>query len=72
MLGSFTILDFDDHHGEPDTVYVEGMTGGLYLDKPEEVKPFRFQYERLQEQSLNEDRTRDLMSSCAKEYARER
>lgn len=72
MLGSFTILDFDDQYGEPDTVYVEGMTGGLYLDKPEEVKPFRFQYERLQEQSLSEDRTRDLMSSCAKEYSRER
>lgn len=70
MLGSFTILEFPNN-GEPDTVYVEELTGALYLDKAEEVAAYHYQFERLLEHALDEDQTRDLMTTCAKEYERE-
>src|ERR1700754_3235606 len=41
--GSFTILDFPKERGrdpEPSTVYTDGPTGALYLDKPREVHSY--------------------------------
>jgi transcriptional regulator with XRE-family HTH domain len=41
VAGGFVLLDFPQGNGrgqvEPSTVYAESITGGLYLDKPDEV-----------------------------------
>lgn len=56
--GAFTLLRFP----EPDlsdVVYVEQLTGALYLDKRDEVAQYDGVLRRLQEHSLSPGRTRD-------------
>lgn len=56
--GAFTMLRFPEPE-IPDVVYLEQLTGSLYLDKPEEVAEYAKVMERLFESSLCPARTRE-------------
>ncbi|HEX6074115.1 MAG TPA: helix-turn-helix transcriptional regulator [Micromonosporaceae bacterium] len=68
--GPFVILGFPQTtrsgFSEPDTVYIEDFTGGLYLDKPSDVERYADAFDRLRERSLDESATKDLMRQVAR------
>jgi transcriptional regulator with XRE-family HTH domain len=68
--GSFVVLDFPDpgHRlAEPTTVYIEGMTGALYLDKPHEVAAYTHTWDSLCSLALSERDSADLIATVIKE-----
>ena len=64
--GAFTIMRFPEAD-LPDIVYMEYLTGALYLDKPEEVERYAAVMERLSVAATSPDRTRELLASMLKE-----
>ncbi|MBC2875705.1 MULTISPECIES: helix-turn-helix domain-containing protein [Streptomyces] len=58
--GAFTVLRFPESD-LPDVVYLEHLTGALYLDKPDEVAQYERVMGRLRADSLSPSGTRDLM-----------
>ncbi|OMI38500.1 helix-turn-helix domain-containing protein [Streptomyces sparsogenes] len=58
--GAFTLLRFPESD-LPDIVYLEQLTSALYLDKPEEVGQYRRVLERLSEDGLSEEKSRDVL-----------
>ncbi|WP_461026428.1 helix-turn-helix domain-containing protein [Streptomyces sparsus] len=56
--GAFTMLRFPEPE-IPDVVYLEQLTGSLYLDKAEEVAEYSGVMDRLISNSLNPSQTRD-------------
>ncbi|WDZ86075.1 helix-turn-helix domain-containing protein [Micromonospora cathayae] len=46
MDGSFTILDFSEP-GDPDVVYAENATGGLFLEKSDELQRFNYIFDQI-------------------------
>ncbi|MET9253737.1 helix-turn-helix transcriptional regulator [Streptomyces sp. NPDC003717] len=75
MTGQFGVLRFptngDGTETEPPTVYADGYTGDLYLDKPEEVARYDAAFEDIWNRSLNEEATRRLCLEVAEGYERE-
>ncbi|GAB3143694.1 helix-turn-helix transcriptional regulator [Micromonospora sonneratiae] len=67
--GSFTVLDFPARH-EPTTVYVEGLTGALYLDKPTEAEGYAWAFSDVRAAALDIAASKDLFWSIAREYER--
>jgi transcriptional regulator with XRE-family HTH domain len=71
--GTFVILDFtgngDIRHPEPSTVYSDGLTGALYLDKPPEIAAYNEVWASLTSSSLDEQQSKRLIEAIAKEYA---
>lgn len=69
MSGPFVILRFpengDGGESEPPTVYADGYTGDLYLDKPHEVERYDAAFERIWTKSLNEQASRRLITEVA-------
>lgn len=51
----------------PDMVYMEYLTGALYLDKPDEVERYAAVMERLSVAGTSPDRTREILGSMLKE-----
>ena len=70
--GSFTILDFPDlgnaRGAEPSTVYSDGLTGALYLDKPAEVAAYGNLWASIVAASLDESQSMRLIAAIAKEH----
>jgi Domain of unknown function (DUF5753)/Helix-turn-helix domain len=70
--GSFVILDFPDHGdargAEPTTVYSDGLTGSLYLDKPTEVEAYEEVWAAMMASALNEAQSKKLIAIIAKEF----
>ncbi|MEV6564410.1 Scr1 family TA system antitoxin-like transcriptional regulator [Streptomyces kronopolitis] len=66
---AFVILRFpvngDGIDTEPPTVYVDGYTGGLYLDKPREVEQYETALTGIREAALDEQASRRLLSDVA-------
>jgi hypothetical protein len=66
MSGPFVILRFpangEGHDSEPPTVYADGYTGDLYLDKPHEVERYDMAFERIWMKALNEQASRRLIT----------
>ncbi|KNB52094.1 helix-turn-helix domain-containing protein [Streptomyces caatingaensis] len=58
--GAFTVLRFPESD-LPDVVYLEQLTGALYLDKADEVAQYEGVMGRLRADSLSPSRTRDLI-----------
>ncbi|MFD4986634.1 helix-turn-helix domain-containing protein [Streptomyces sp. NPDC058374] len=58
--GAFALLRFPESDLS-DVVYLEQLTSALYLDKREEVAQYETAMERLQRDSPDPDRTRDLL-----------
>jgi transcriptional regulator with XRE-family HTH domain len=71
--GAFVVLDFPTNGSrdpEPSTVYSEGLTGALYLDKPAEVGAYTAAWIRLAQAALTEGESEALIKAAAEEYAR--
>ncbi|MGY1863526.1 helix-turn-helix domain-containing protein [Nocardia gipuzkoensis] len=71
-VGPYVMLDFPKHPTahltEPPVVYVQGFTGNLYLEKPEEIQQFRQASVELHRSALDQERSRSLIRKIAKEF----
>lgn len=71
LSGPFTILRFpvngDGRESEPPTVYVDGFTGALYLDKQPEIARYDMAFERILRVAAAADRSRELLGAAIKE-----
>jgi transcriptional regulator with XRE-family HTH domain len=71
-VDSFVFLDFPEHPNpaltEPPVVYIEGYTGALYLDKPDEIEQYRIARSHLESVALGTDESRVLLVAIAEEY----
>lgn len=64
VAGSFVILEFPTNgtrSAEPTTVYHEGLSGALYIDRVEEVRMYGEAWNSLAGNALSEDDSRKLM-----------
>ncbi|WP_454196148.1 helix-turn-helix domain-containing protein [Nocardia sp. Marseille-Q1738] len=72
-VGPFVMLEFPKHPTahltEPPIIYMQGFTGDLYLEKPEEVRGYRQAWADIQRSALDEAHSRSLLRKIAKEYA---
>src|SRR5690348_8254490 len=71
MSNPFVILRFpvngDGRESEPATVYIDGFTGALYLDKPAEVDRYAQAFTGIWDACLDEPGSRDLIHQAAEE-----
>ncbi|MDP9795690.1 hypothetical protein J2S43_004202 [Catenuloplanes nepalensis] len=70
FAGSFTVLDFPEvglRRAEPTTVYIEGLTGALYLDETVEVDTYERAWDVLDRIALDRDASDDLIGELIKE-----
>lgn len=69
LTGGFTLLRFplngSGTETEPDTVYSDSFTGAIYLDKPGELARYSRAFAEIWETSLDEDSSRDFISTAA-------
>ncbi|GAB3149017.1 helix-turn-helix transcriptional regulator [Micromonospora sonneratiae] len=67
--GAFVILEFPtaNGRGEPTTVYSDGLTGGLYLDRPDEIAAYDRAWQVLDALALSPDESDDLIAMIIKE-----
>lgn len=74
VTGPFEILRFpvngDGVDSEPPTVYADGYTGGLYLDKPKEVEQYDTAFQGIWKTSLDDQASRRLISEVAGSHAK--
>ncbi|GIJ25926.1 transcriptional regulator [Micromonospora qiuiae] len=65
--GTFVLLDFPDSTlgtpSEPPTVYVEGLTGALYLDQPAEIAAYERVWRGLESLALDERQSVELIDA---------
>lgn len=64
--GAFTVLRFSETE-LPDVVYIEHLTGALYLDKREELEPYGRAIDRLAVDAETPDRTRQMLDKMRAE-----
>jgi transcriptional regulator with XRE-family HTH domain len=71
MSGPFVMLGFplngNGSASEPPTIYVDGFTGALYLDKPNEIERYRMAFESIWKSSLAEGETKDFIIQASRE-----
>ena len=69
--GPFVMMRFpvngDGRDTEPPTVYVEGFTGALYLDKPHEIDRYDAAFKAIWGSALNHKDTQSLLLQALKE-----
>jgi transcriptional regulator with XRE-family HTH domain len=74
MSGPFVILRFpvngDGKESEPATVYKDGFTGALYLDKPREVERYERAFGSIRDVCLDEEASRGLIRQAAEELGK--
>lgn len=70
--GTFVLLDFPQPFGrastEPTTVYVENITGALYLDKPAEVAAYEHVWRDLETLARDEAESGKMITSIIEEH----
>lgn len=66
MDGTFTILDFPEP-GDPDVVFAENATGGLFLEKSDEVQKYIFIFDHIRAAALRPDESVTMIARQAKE-----
>jgi hypothetical protein len=66
MESNFVILEFSNT--APSVVYVEGLVGRIYLDRPQDVARYKIVFERLQETALTPQESIELMSEIGAQY----
>nr|BFF02111.1 helix-turn-helix transcriptional regulator [Streptoalloteichus tenebrarius] len=66
QLGSFTWLGFPQAD-DPGVVYVENQSGGLYLEKPEQLSEFRADFAELSRRALSTTASINLIRAILKE-----
>jgi transcriptional regulator with XRE-family HTH domain len=74
ISGPFQILRFPlngtGQETEPPTVYVESLTGALYLDKPREIDRYDTAFTNIWKSSLDERASEDLITPAARELGK--
>ena len=65
-LGSFIIMDFPEP--DPSLVYIETLTGSLFLEQPEEVALHRQNFEHLIARALSPAETRKMITARRKDF----
>ncbi|MGH3587705.1 MAG: helix-turn-helix domain-containing protein [Pseudonocardia sp.] len=74
MSGPFVVLEFpvsgNGRAGEPPTVYVDGFTGSLFLDKPGEIERYHTAFTDIWSAAVDETASRHLITNAAKEFER--
>ncbi|MBV2355924.1 helix-turn-helix domain-containing protein [Streptomyces sp. J2-1] len=74
MSGPFVTLHFpsdgNGRNAEPPTVYVEGFTGALYLDKPNEVERYESAFTSIWGSALDEAGSTSLLKQAARELTK--
>jgi len=71
MSGPFVVLEFPTNGNgqatEPPTVYVDGFTGALFLDKPHEIDRYEAAFNNIWDASLDEWASRQAIRDAMKE-----
>jgi transcriptional regulator with XRE-family HTH domain len=67
MESTFSILDFEE---VPSVVYVEGLVGFLYLERPQEIARYEQVFDRLQATALSPQESIKLIAKVGAEYSR--
>jgi transcriptional regulator with XRE-family HTH domain len=72
MSGPFVVLEFpttsNGRPSEPPTVYVDGFTGSLFLDKPAEIDRYHAAFTDIWTAASDETTSRDLITKAAEEF----
>lgn len=66
MDGTFAILDFPEP-GDPDIVFVENATGGLFLEKSDELRKYIFIFDHIRAAALRPDESVAMIAKLTKE-----
>jgi transcriptional regulator with XRE-family HTH domain len=66
MDGSFAILDFPEA-GDPDVVYAENATGGLFLEKGDEIKKYSSIFDAIQAAALTPEESIQMIAMLIEE-----
>ena len=72
VTGAFTIMDFPLKGGrpsEPTTVYCEGLTGALYLDKEHEIDQFEGMWASIADDALTGEDAVNMLKAKAEELS---
>lgn len=65
LAGSFIILEFADGPDHP-LVYCEGMTGGVFRSRPEELRSYLMSFEALRAVALSPKKSVDFIAAVAR------
>jgi hypothetical protein len=66
MDGAFAILDFPDVE-DPDVVYAENATGGLFLEKSDELLKYRSIFDSIQATALTPEESTEMIAMLVEE-----
>jgi transcriptional regulator with XRE-family HTH domain len=69
MESSFDILEFSA--AAPNLVYVEGLVGQIYLERPQDLERYEQVFERLRDIALSPQESIELIAETAERYHRE-
>ncbi|SEG91165.1 Helix-turn-helix domain-containing protein [Thermomonospora echinospora] len=68
MEGSFTILSFPEA-SDPDIIYLENQTGGLYLEETPEIERYTLMFNHLIAKALDPDESRAMIARVAEDLS---
>jgi transcriptional regulator with XRE-family HTH domain len=66
MESSFDIIEFSTV--TPSLVYVEGLVGNMYLERPQDILRYERVFDHLRDQALNPQESIELMAETATRY----
>jgi hypothetical protein len=66
MDGTFAILDFPEAE-DPDVVYAENATGGLFLEKSEELKKYSSIFDTIRTSALTPEESTVMIARLIEE-----
>ena len=66
MDGTFTILSFPEP-GDPDVVYAENATGGLFLEKSDELQKYSFIFDHIRAAAIRPEESIAHIAKLAEE-----
>lgn len=67
LAGGFELIDFGHDRG---VVHVENRSCGVFVDDPDNVRPFREVADRVRKAALNEDDSAELIADYAQQHRR--
>lgn len=69
MSGPFLIAQFADRRQDPDVIYLENQTGGLYLEEKAEIERYNVTFDRLIADALDVGRSAKLIGRVIDELS---
>jgi hypothetical protein len=71
MSGPFEIAQFADRRQDPDVIYLENQTGGLYMEEKTEIERYNVTFDRLIADALDVGRSAKLIGRVIDELSGE-